>query len=101
MRCELWNWSGDRRCLTSIEQGSLCVREILLWRFSVEQALLSLAAKRRKNTAHGESRGNKWEMIQPQRGERGFHAHSYCPAVLSSLLAIFTPLSPSTYLAMP
>jgi hypothetical protein len=31
----------------------------------VEQGRRFLAAKRRKNTAHGVSRGYKWEMIQP------------------------------------
>jgi hypothetical protein len=29
-----------------------------------------LAAKRRKNTAHGVSRGYKWEMTQPPTGRK-------------------------------
>jgi len=31
---------------------------------------LSAAAKRRKNAAHGISRGLEWNENQPQRGER-------------------------------
>ena len=35
-----------------------------------------VAAKRRKNAAHGASRGRKWEIIQPQRGERKVLTHT-------------------------
>ena len=51
-------------------RGFKCVREISFCRFTVEQGQRVLAAKRRKSTAHCVSRGCKWEMIQPQRGER-------------------------------
>jgi hypothetical protein len=34
-----------------------------------------LAAKRRKNAAHGASRGYKWKMIEPQRGGRKVLIH--------------------------
>src|ERR1035441_8563005 len=33
------------------------------------------AAKRRKNAAHGASRGEKWEIDKPQRGERRVLTH--------------------------
>ena len=33
--------------------------------------------------------------------QRFFVCETYCPAVLSILLAIFTPLNPSTYFAIP
>jgi hypothetical protein len=55
------------------------VREISLCRFRVDKASGFLAAKRRKNTARGVSRGFKWEMIQPQRGERGVFTHTLQP----------------------
>ena len=45
----------------------------------MEQGQRFLAAKRRKNKAHGVSRGYKWEMIQPQRGERGVLTHTLKP----------------------
>ena len=42
------------------------------WNFggAVEQRSSLLAAKRRKNAAHGASRGKKWKTEKPQRGER-------------------------------
>ena len=47
-----------------------CVREISGFESTVEQQRPLLAAKRRKIAAHGASRGTKWEMIEPRRGER-------------------------------
>jgi hypothetical protein len=44
-------------------RGLKCVREISCCRFRVEQGQRLLAAKQRKSTAHGVSRGCKWEMI--------------------------------------
>jgi hypothetical protein len=52
-------------------RGFQRVREISFSRFRVEQGQRFLAAKRRKNAAHGASRGYMCELIQPQRGERG------------------------------
>jgi hypothetical protein len=51
-------------------RGLKCVREISCCRFRVEQGQRLPAAKRRKSSAHGVSRGCKREMIQPPRGER-------------------------------
>ncbi len=51
------------------------------WNFggAVEQRSSLLAAKRRKNAAHGASRGNKWEAEKPQRGERPVLTHTLNP----------------------
>jgi hypothetical protein len=44
------------------------------------KSLRFAAAKRRKNAAHGASRGEKWETDKPQRGERRVLTHALCPA---------------------
>jgi len=46
-----------------------------------------------------ESQRRVWLEFLPKRFKK--QTRAYCPAVLSSLLAILTPLKPSTYLAMP
>ena len=51
-------------------RGFKCVREISCCRFRVEQGQRLLAAKRRKSSAHGVSRGCKREMIQPPKGRK-------------------------------
>ncbi len=45
-------------------------------RFGVAQHHRFSAAKRRKNAAHGESRGCEWKMIQPRRAERAVLTHT-------------------------
>ncbi len=40
------------------------------FRVAVEWTLSFLAAERRQSEAHGVSRGSKWEMNKPRRGER-------------------------------
>jgi hypothetical protein len=55
------------------------VREISLCRFRVEQGQRFLAAKRRKNTAHGESPGYKWEMIHPNGAKEEFSSTLFSP----------------------
>jgi hypothetical protein len=53
-----------------------CVRENLPFSETVEQSSTLLAAKRRKNAAHGASRGEKCKADKPQRGERQVLTHT-------------------------
>ena len=43
---------------------------VVLAEYRVVLALVKSAAKRRKNAAHGASRGCKWKMIELRRSER-------------------------------
>ncbi len=54
-------------------------------RVAVEWNSRFSAAKRRKNTAHGVSRGFKWKRNKPQRGERPVLTQSLKPAFLLAL----------------
>ena len=68
-------WSGT----SGVEQRLQGVRENSSPEAAVEQSSQLLAAKRRKNGAHGVSRGSKWEMRKPHRGERKVLTHILQP----------------------
>jgi len=52
------------------------VRENSDLQFAVEQYLRLSAAERRKNAAHGASRGCKWKTIKPRRAKDEFFTHT-------------------------
>jgi len=59
-----------------VAQRFQCVRENSNLQLAVEQYLRLSAAKRRKNAAHGASRGYKWDTFKPRRGERRVLTHT-------------------------